>query len=482
MRAVLFKYGLKQFARRPFASILLLFMFAAIILLIDFTLIKLDGYFRGSELIHDLCKEDCYKLSTDDTYSKIRSDLLNEAYDRIFKDEIEFYDTDYDEMIENGEITEEEVEKIQKEFADKHWKLFEEYEKEEEKIKEKYPAPDYSKLPYVECYYSEIVQLIDENEDHFVSILSDDYIDALNIRMKDGIWLSDAPKDEGYIPLVVSSESEYMLGDTIEFYNSTVPGRTGNDKTIEGKVVGIADMEFYEDEFSHGGGAYKYVQARDIVPSIDKHTMCGSYTKEISDMFGFELSEKITAEAIKLKDGITDEERKEFFKAAADNYIGLYSLNTTYENKYNKEMKKYKNDLVYISLSFLMAIIALIGISAINTSRELKVYSIYCIHGMTRRQCIGINAVYVTMLMAGSTFIAICVKAAMALSEYRKEIESYEEYDEMLSKISYFDYFNISPLEAAAIVLLLITSIAASMIIPFTALRKLNVLSTLKEN
>ena len=135
MRAVLFKYGLKQFARRPFASILLLFMFAAIILLIDFTLIKLDGYFRGSELIHDLCKEDCYKLSTDDTYSKIRSDLLNEAYDRIFKDEIEFYDTDYDEMIENGEITEEEVEKIQKEFADKHWKLFEEYEKEEEKIK-----------------------------------------------------------------------------------------------------------------------------------------------------------------------------------------------------------------------------------------------------------------------------------------------------------------------------------------------------------
>ena len=96
---MIFKYAVKQLKRRPFMTILILFQFAVITLLISMILTKISSYFVTSNLIKKICEGDSYySIEKDD-----RAGELSNAFDAEFQP--------YLDKLNNQEITQEELEK-----------------------------------------------------------------------------------------------------------------------------------------------------------------------------------------------------------------------------------------------------------------------------------------------------------------------------------------------------------------------------------
>ncbi len=103
---MIFKYAVKQLKRRPFMTILILFQFAVITLLISMILTKISSYFVTSNLIKKICEGDSYYIQYDISYSIEKDDRageLSNAFDAEFQP--------YLDKLNNQEITQEELEK-----------------------------------------------------------------------------------------------------------------------------------------------------------------------------------------------------------------------------------------------------------------------------------------------------------------------------------------------------------------------------------
>lgn len=101
---MIFKYAVKQLKRRPFMTILILFQFAVITLLISMILTKISSYFVTSNLIKKICEGDSYYIQYDISYSIEKDDRageLSNAFDAEFQP--------YLDKLNNQEITQEAV-------------------------------------------------------------------------------------------------------------------------------------------------------------------------------------------------------------------------------------------------------------------------------------------------------------------------------------------------------------------------------------
>ena len=115
---MIFKYAVKQLKRRPFMTILILFQFAVITLLISMILTKISSYFVTSNLIKKICEGDSYYIQYDISYSIEKDDRageLSNAFDAEFQP--------YLDKLNNQEITQEELEKKYKELDKKYDKI-----------------------------------------------------------------------------------------------------------------------------------------------------------------------------------------------------------------------------------------------------------------------------------------------------------------------------------------------------------------------
>ncbi|WP_164489131.1 ABC transporter permease [Ruminococcus sp. Marseille-P6503] len=475
------KYAAKQLKRRPLATILVIFQFAVTTLLIGMILEKASGYFVTSSLIKDVCLGDSYYLQYDISYQV-------ELDDRLFELSCEFDEElqPYADKLDNGEITREEYDSVLAELNEKYDKI-----REEENLNECFDPIDVSDLPYVEKNYAfYYTNLICGND--YIKCLSSDYCSGLNFKMKEGRWLSEAKKSDDYINLVMFSGNEYgyKVGDVVDIKLETYISK-GNmgiaNLDLKGKIVGLIDYSHYKEVVEHGSfESSDYLSLDDLLP-IKSYDVFAEYSpdlfKSISEKYVFEPDR--FAQSVKLKENITEEEKNEFFSAATSKKYQYTDLNQAYQNTYIRDKKNMRNDMVFLTIASLIAIVSLIGISALSVSKEIKTYSIYCLNGMTRKQCIGINAAYISLLALISVCIAFAVKFIYGYLNYFKmytDISAFrsEAVAKETVRLSY--YFSVGSTEAAAVIILLCVAFASAMIIPYITLKKLDIIQNIKEN
>ena len=233
---MIFKYAVKQLKRRPFMTILVLFQFAVITLLISMILTKINSYFVTSNLIKKVCEGDSYYIKYDISYSIEKDDRIYEL-SNDYEAEIQ----PYLDKLNNQEITQEELEKKYKELDKKYDKIF-----KEENLDECSAPPDISKLPYVGKIYAYYDSTLTYTPDDLITLLSTDYINDLNFKMQSGNWLSDVEQTDDHLNLVAFSGSNYNVGDVIDISMGDVDG------AVKGKIVGLADYSYYKEICEHG--------------------------------------------------------------------------------------------------------------------------------------------------------------------------------------------------------------------------------------
>ncbi|GAB5082903.1 hypothetical protein Osc1_20790 [Hominimerdicola sp. 21CYCFAH17_S] len=478
---MILKYAFKQLRRYPFATILIIFQYAAITLLIGMILTKVNSYFVTSNLIKEVCRGDSYYLQYDVSYAM-------ELDERLFdlSNELDKKLQPYADKLDNGEITQDEYDNVHSELTEKNNKII-----EEENLDECFDPIDISDLPYVEENYAfYYTSLICGND--YIKCLSSDYCSGLNFRMKEGRWLSEAKKSDDYINLVMFSGNEYgyKVGDIIDIKLETHISKGNMDiinLDLKGKIVGLIDYSHYKEVMDHRSfESSDYLSLDDLLP-INSYYVFAEYSpdlfKSISKKYVFDPG--MFTQSVKLKENITEEEKAEFFSAATSKKYQYTDLNQAYQNTYIRDKKNLQNDMVFLTIAALIAVISLIGMSALSVSKEIKTYSIYCLNGMTRKQCIGINAAYISLLVLISVCIAFAVKFIYGYLNYFKMYTDISNYrTEAVAKESVLlrDYFSIGSAEASAVIILLCVAFLSAMIIPYITLKKLDIIQNIKEN
>lgn len=468
---MIFKYAVKQLKRRPFMTILILFQFAVITLLISMILTKISSYFVTSNLIKKICEGDSYYIQYDISYSIEKDDRageLSNAFDAEFQP--------YLDKLNNQEITQEELEKKYKELDKKYDKI-----RKEENLDECSAPPDISKLPYVGKIYAYYDSTLTYTPDDLITLLSTDYTNDLNFKMQSGNWLSDAEQTDDYLNLVAFSSSNYNIGDVIDVSMGDVDG------AIKGKIVGLADYSYYKEICEHGSFETDNYLSLDNMLQFNSATIFAEYSpdffEEKAKKYFFFLEP--FSQSVKLKDNITQEEKDEFFSAATSNKYECVDLKKAYQNTYIRDKKNFQNDIIFLITASLIAIISLIGMTALSVSKEIKTYSIYCLNGMTRKQCIGINAVVISLLVIISTLIAFIVKFSYSYWCYIKryiDLAAFYSKEHAKAVVKFSNYFSIGTSEAVAVIILLCIAFISAMIIPYFTLKRLDIIQNIKEN
>lgn len=475
---MILKYALKQLKKRPFMTILILFQFAAITILISMIISKMQGYFVTSNLVKKVCTKNSYKVNYDVNYSVEIDDRTYELIDEMNK-ELE----PYEKKMDNGEITEEEYYKMQRKLNKKYDKIM-----EDEGLYECDKPIDTSDLPYVQKNYIDYSSNIIINEDNKTNadVISSDLCDDLDFKMKEGCWLTDAKQTDGYINIVGFTGGNYNVGDVVDIYiyKENKTHDIYNVKTsLKGRIVGLIDYSYYKKTLEKSSGGYTdFVGFDDFLSASDSDFVFIEYTNILSKNKDMWFEPFYTS--VKLKDNITDTERKEFFAKATEKKYQCDTLYKAYENSYSRDMKKFKNDLIFLVIASLIAIISLIGMSALSVSKEIKTYSIFCLNGMTRKQCIGINAVYVCILVFISTIIAFLIKLGYSYIEYQKYLESSSDRIAKIgeaAKESFSKYFSVDSAQIMAVIILFCIACLSAMVIPYITLKKLNIIQNIKE-
>lgn len=480
MSRMIFKYAVKQRKRRPLATILIIFQFAAITLLIGMILEKASGYFVTSNLIKEVCKGDSYFLQYDISYAMELSDRLFELNNQS-TEELQ----PYADKLDNGEITQEEYDSIFSELSEKKDKII-----EEENLDEYLDPLDISDLPHIRkkytYYYSNLIY--DDND--YINFLSTDYCNDLNFRMKEGRWLSEAEQSDDYINLVVFSGNGYKVGDVINIKLETHSSKgdiSASDIDLKGKIVGLIDYSYYRNVMERTSVESNDYLSLDSMLRWQSYHAYAEYSPDLVQSVTQKYEVYFTPEiqSVKLKEDITEEEKDEFFSAATSKKYQYTDLNKSYQNTYIRDKKDFQNDMVFLTIASLIAVISLIGMSALSVSKEIKTYSIYCLNGMTRKQCIGINAVYICLLVIISVCIAFAVKFIYGYLNYFKmytDISAFRSEAVAKEFVRLSDYFSIGWTEAVAVIILLCVSFISAMIIPYITLKKLDIIQNIKEN
>ncbi|NLZ46416.1 MAG: ABC transporter permease, partial [Clostridiales bacterium] len=255
---------------------------------------------------------------------------------------------------------------------------------------------------------------------------------------------------------------------------------------VKGKIVGIMDYLCYEGYYDNSQGLPdEYLTMSTILPMFKPCTLLAEYpTNKDHLVFSnkdIEIREDI--QMVKLDEDISDENRKDFFLELTSKKYQAFETKEQYQHTYQREKKELQNNIVLIGISSLTAIICLVGITTLSVSKEIKTYSIYCLCGMTRKQCIGINAVYTFFLILIPSIIALIVRFLYSLFKWYQATSLFQEYytDRLTDRyVSFSHYFSFKTSEIIAIGILFIVSLISAMIIPYFTLKKLQLTESLK--
>lgn len=456
---------------------------------------KLESYFESTNTLKNICTDKSYQITYDSAYSSSIQDKADKLSDKA-SDDSDKINEEYNQKKISKNKYEKEIklinDKLEKELSDKQFDCI-------------YIKPNLSVLPYIESVYSvtsgAIPLVADENNteinNYSIDFLSEEYVNNLSFKMKSGKWLSDVKSSNDYIDVVATSESGLNVGDIITLKSGNYDGSEESIKKLKeakAKVVGIIDYSLYKNTYESYENDNNYIQFNQIF-NLNSDNLISKYpsgkaTGEFSKIY-FNTSEYLTnnRDIVKLKDNITQAQLNDFLKTATGHKYRVENMKKVYENTYAKDLKNFMNDIVFLSMSGLISVFSLIGIAALSVSNELKTYSVYCICGMTRKQCIGINALYLSIMTISSAVIVILAKLSTAFYSYTKHIDDVTSFakknsiskTELIKSISMWDYFDVTKNDMLFIFLLLIISILASMIIPYKTLKRFQPITILKE-
>lgn len=460
-----FKYAVKQVMRRPVFNLIVVFLYVSVIILVTMAAARLDSYFVVSNTIKNVCSHDCYKIKWDTDY-----ELTND--DKIFEISNKYGDLREPlmEQFNNNEISEAEYNRQLAELHEQQMKELEEAGVDQDCSS----SPDITALPHVDKKYTFYNSSI-LTSTYSVDFISKDFCEDLNITMYSGEWFSWAEDDPECLELIAFSNSAYNVGDEVDLYieNNIQDRRPVNYK---GKIIGLIDYSEYSPVFENASfETDDFVSFDDTLPLKDDNLLA-VYSEDDPLMKEAPILEFCSM--IKLSPDISDENREEFLSAAAAHNYNAVDMKEAYENTYIRDKKRFNNDVIFLSLAFMIAAVSIVGISALNVSKEIKTYSTYCLFGMTTSQCIIINAIY-SVLMLGTAFI-LSIIAILAAAYVR-----YISYVNLMASTQIIDpyhYLNISYKSVAVTVLLMIVSFFASMIIPVYSLRKMQIVETIKKD
>ena len=258
----------------------------------------------------------------------------------------------------------------------------------------------------------------------------------------------------------------------------------------KGRIIGIIYKNVNEENYGNSIQRNDMLSVDEIL-SFQETDFFAVYPEDSEFLKSDELFECETGTImVTLKDDLTNDERKEFLSTVAKEHYTADSLKEFYDRTYNHDLKLFKNDIVFLTLAFMIAVVAIIGVSVLNIAKERRPYSIYCLYGMTTKDCTLINAIYTMMILLVSGTISLIVKAVSAYREYADDFEIYErvrrEFEAeglpFINKtIKYSDYFRLQPSYIWLLAGLFVVSFICSMIVPYLSLKKLDIVSEIKQ-
>ena len=479
-----FKLALYQLKKRPFVNLVVICQFVIAIYLICLIAARLPTYFTGTRIIGGACKGESYYIYADFGYEEYISDKQMEIYDK--------YDEPFEalrEKLENNKISEEEFNTARKEMYDEEQKELSEYQ---------YVNINPRALPHIQKdSYVGYSNFKDPKYGNRIYLISKDLSDSIKFNMKSGKWLSNVKSSNEYINMVAFKASNYSVGDIVDLqytyleYDEELGHYHEVKKPVaKGKIVGVINDNYNIDMgWSRGNTDNGVTASLEDFLDDDCNALITVYEPSNELYDGLELAEYLNTNHIfTLKDNATEEQINEFKKACTENHYSFYSVKNSYDYTYLKEKESFRNDIIFLISASLLSIVALIGISALGVSREVKNYSIYYLNGMSWKGCMKINIVFMSIIIAVSTVISALIKLYYAVQEYLNALEIEKESIrimremeiEFVSRIKLSNYFYYSKGEIIAMLIVVTVAFVSSLIIPYITFKKNTPVSILK--
>ena len=475
-----FKLALYQLKKRPFVNLVVICQFVIAIYLICMIAARLPTYFTATRIIGGACKGESYYLYRDTGYWEYINDMQEGIYDKY-----SLLDEELLNRHENKEITDKDYEIEIKKNSDAK-------KNELSKYSQVPINPDV--LPHVKNdSYLAYSNLVADNS-IYVDVISKDLSDVVKYNMKFGNWLSDAKENEKYINLVAFNGSGYSIGDIIDLEYSVVEHDKEKDyyyeirkPAVQGKIVGIIKDKYTISmgrmtSFNNGQAT---LNLDDFLSIPELGNLITVYNPQSSKYNGMKIDEDYLKRIVTLKDDVAVEEINEFKKACSENHYGFAYMKDNFDYTYLKEMESFRNDIIFLISASLLSIVALIGISALGVSREVKNYSIYYLNGMSWKGCMKINIVFMSIIIVVSTAISSLIKLYYAIKEYFYDLDVVNSLPADISvyfegSIRFSDYFYYTKGEVLAILIVVAVSFVSSLIIPYITFKKNTPVSILK--
>jgi hypothetical protein len=250
-------------------------------------------------------------------------------------------------------------------------------------------------------------------------------------QLSEGIWLNKAEMTDDIVPIIVSQNKNYKLGDvfTMSYDYNFSPYVEGQEVTYDTaeqkfKVVGIlAENSIIPDNSAFGETRINFKEngAKSLYSTYNSKFYDDIYmfsTKEFMEKSSFTANN-----AIKLVGGnvylvysknITDEEKQ----SNIENLIEMGGIAYYKNSEIRSAAKEVINSQVYdllpiVAMAFLMTLIANISATAISVKKQFRNFAVYYICGLKWRQCAFISLVNslitVVMSVAFSSLIVVLI-------------------------------------------------------------------------
>ncbi len=489
-----FRYSLKQLFRRPFINALVLLQLIAVMILSSFMAKQLSTYFTATKTLKNIIGSDCYKISISreysDWFSKKREEI-NKKYDPITEELSEKFNSGQIDMKTFEKLSDEKI-TYNKERDYKEAGV--DFDAENTEI-------DLSGIPHIKNVFSinDInVSVSDKVGGESIRYISEDYADNINWKMLSGKWLSDADISDDEVAIVAYNIPGEYVGHTIDLYTEKhIPGKGPEyNKACKGKVVGIIDHRYYADYENLNHLGFNQLDLGELL-TAGTDTLYYAVDNEKNRKLmsnGGELSTKMDWVIVRLDEGLSDAQREEFLSKLGEKYLTAVDMKQEYDNTYNLDLKKFKNDIVFLILAFMIALVSIIAVSVLNTSREMKTYAIYCLSGMTAKDCVKINAIYSFIMLVSSFIVSFIIRIIIHIPAYLQELKEIDAAKERMANYGYeiigdqyerttsfFKDFNFSYMHLIIIAVLFLTAFICSMLVPYRSLRKMDIIKEIKQ-
>ena len=237
---------------------------------------------------------------------------------------------------------------------------------------------------------------MEEDKMHGGYAYSDKLATMYKPQMKDGVWLSETDithENSGFIPIVVTANSWYKVGDEIVESYATVFNEHGvplDFKTIKYKVIGI--VEDRERIVSCDELKNKAEDFNDIYGIFDseyrEEPFAFALQNDVKSGFGADKSPVSGVQFILCNDA--SEEEYEALGERLKMYSGAIRVTQLSEIHKNSMEYIYKQMYTLFPIAlciFILTVISAVSINAIYTKRQLRNYAIFYICGARWRTC-----------------------------------------------------------------------------------------------